>query len=98
MELVVQMTLNVMEMLALLVNQGFANVIQFISGIVLMFWVGDYRMADAKTLKHMVCRVRVRVKPLLTIIVPADGALKLTVYLRMEVTIFHLALVQLHGI
>jgi hypothetical protein len=100
MELVVQMTLNVMEMLALLVNQGLANVIQFIFGIVHMFWVVDYRMADVKILKHMVCRVRARMKPLLTIIVPADGALKLTGYLLTTevITFSHLVMAQLLGI
>ena len=70
------MTLNVTKLLVLLVNQALVNVLQFIFGIVRMFWVVDYRMADVKTLKHMVCRVRARVKPLLTIIVPTDGPLK----------------------
>ena len=48
MKLAVQMTLNVIQILVLHVNQVLANVIQFIFGIVHMFWVEDYRMVVVK--------------------------------------------------
>jgi hypothetical protein len=76
MEMAVQMTLNVTQMLVLLVNQVLASVIQFIFGIVHMFWVVDYQMVVVKIKKHMECRVRARVKPHQIIYATIDGALK----------------------
>ena len=58
MELVVQMTMNAMQILVLPVNQVLVNVIQFIFVIVHMFWVVDYRMAVVKTKNLMVCTVK----------------------------------------